>query len=129
ASLDVLVEIDVGGGRCGAAPGAPAADIARQVAAAPHLRFAGLQAYHGAAQHVRAAEDRRDLIALAVALVEETERVLQTVGLKAGVVSGAGTGTYENEASSGVYNELQCGSYVFMDADYARNRRADGSFF
>ena len=25
-----------------------------------------------------------------------------------------------------VYNELQAGSYIFMDADYARNKRADG---
>jgi D-serine deaminase-like pyridoxal phosphate-dependent protein len=45
------------------------------------------------------------------------------------VVGGAGTGTFELEAASGVYNELQAGSYVFMDADYARNRKADGSPF
>ena len=51
------------------------------------------------------------------------------IGLEARIVSGAGTGTYEFEAASGVWNELQCGSYVFMDADYARNKRADGSAF
>lgn len=129
ATLDVLVEIDVGGRRCGAAPGAAAARIAELVAKAPHLRFAGLQAYHGSAQHVREASERRNLIARAVELVEETRRALRAVGLEAGVISGGGTGTYENEAASGVYNELQCGSYVFMDADYARNKRADGSFF
>jgi len=129
AKLDVLVEIDVGGKRCGAAPGAPAARIAELVAKAPHLRFAGLQAYHGSAQHVREASERRDLIALAVASVEETLRALRAVGLEAQIVSGGGTGTYENEAASRVYNELQCGSYIFMDADYARNKRADGSAF
>ena len=63
--LDVLVEIDVGGGRCGTTPGAAAAHIAVQVARARHLCFAGLQAYHGSAQHVRAASDRRDQIAQA----------------------------------------------------------------
>jgi len=129
ATLDVMVEIDVGGRRCGAAPGAPAAHIAELVAKAPHLAFAGLQAYHGAAQHVREAGDRRDLIARAVEHVEATRRALRAVGLEARIVSGAGTGTYENEAASGVYNELQCGSYIFMDADYARNKRADGSGF
>jgi 3-hydroxy-D-aspartate aldolase len=129
AILDVLVEIDVGGQRCGAAPGAPAARIAQMIAAAPHLRLAGLQAYHGSAQHVRDAGERRSLIARAATLVRETQRALQAVGLVASTVSGAGTGTYENEATSGVYNELQCGSYIFMDADYARNRRADGSAF
>jgi D-serine deaminase-like pyridoxal phosphate-dependent protein len=129
ASLDVLVEIDVGGNRCGVAPGEPAARIAELVAAAPHLSFAGLQAYHGSAQHVRDAGERRDHILRAVSLVGETQRALRAVGLEARTVSGAGTGTYETEAASGVYNELQCGSYVFMDADYARNRQADGSAF
>jgi D-serine deaminase-like pyridoxal phosphate-dependent protein len=119
----------VGGQRCGVAPGAPAASLAQLVAAAPHLRFAGLQAYHGSAQHVRDAGERRTLILRAVSLVQETQRALRAVGLEARIVSGAGTGTYENEAASGVYNELQCGSYVFMDADYARNRQADGAAF
>jgi 3-hydroxy-D-aspartate aldolase len=129
ATLDVLVEIDVGGRRCGAPAGGPAARIAELVARSAHLRFAGLQAYHGSAQHVREAGERRTLIARAVELVEETRRSLATAGLEAHIVTGAGTGTYENEAASGVYNELQCGSYIFMDADYARNKRADGSAF
>jgi D-serine deaminase-like pyridoxal phosphate-dependent protein len=129
ARIDVMVEIDVGGKRCGVAPGEPAARIAALAAAAPHLRFAGLQAYHGSAQHVREAAERRNHIMQAVALVEETQRALAAAALKAGIVSGAGTGTYENEAGSGVYNELQCGSYIFMDADYARNRQVDGSPF
>jgi hypothetical protein len=38
----------------------------------------------------------------------------------------AGTGSFEFEAASGVYTELQCGSYIFMDADYGRNRDRDG---
>jgi D-serine deaminase-like pyridoxal phosphate-dependent protein len=37
-----------------------------------------------------------------------------------------GTGSFEFEAASGVYSELQCGSYIFMDADYGRNRDRDG---
>jgi D-serine deaminase-like pyridoxal phosphate-dependent protein len=49
--------------------------------------------------------------------------------LEATTIAGAGTGTFENEAASGVYTELQAGSYVFMDADYARNKRADGEPF
>jgi D-serine deaminase-like pyridoxal phosphate-dependent protein len=129
AELHVLVEIDVGARRCGTAPGAPAARLAALVARSPHLRFAGLQAYHGSAQHVREAAARRDQIARAVALVEDTLKALHNEGLEAQTVTGGGTGTYEHEAASRVYNELQCGSYVFMDADYARNKQADGSFF
>jgi 3-hydroxy-D-aspartate aldolase len=129
ACLDVLVEIDVGGRRCGVAPGEPAARIAMAIARSPHLRFAGLQAYHGAAQHVREPVQRSESIAGAVAGVKETLRALQAVGLQARIVGGAGTGSYENEAGSGVYSELQPGSYIFMDADYARNKGADGSPF
>jgi len=129
AKLHVLVEIDVGGRRCGVAPGEPAARIAKLIAASPHLRFAGLQAYYGSAQHVREAAERKAQIARCVEHVKETLRALQAVGLEAAIVSGAGTGTYENEASSGLYTELQAGSYIFMDADYARNKRADGGPF
>jgi D-threonine aldolase len=129
ATLDVLVEIDVGAGRCGTSPGKPAARIAEMIAGSPHLRFVGLQAYQGSAQHVREADARRRHIARAVELVEDTLAALRAVGLEARVIGGGGTGTYENEAASRVYNELQCGSYIFMDADYARNKREDGGFF
>ena len=128
-TLDVLVEIDVGAKRCGIAPGVPAARLAKQIASSPHLAFAGLQAYQGSAQHVRKADTRRDQIARAVEMVEETLRALRAAGLEARIVGGGGTGTYEIEAASRVYNELQCGSYIFMDADYARNKRADGGLF
>ena len=127
--IDVLVEIDVGGRRCGAAPGAPVAQIARVIARMQHLRFAGLQAYHGSAQHVRDAGERRAQIARAVADVRATVLELEAAGLQAEIIGGAGTGTYENEAASGLYTELQPGSYIFMDADYARNKGADGGPF
>jgi D-serine deaminase-like pyridoxal phosphate-dependent protein len=121
--LDVLVEIDVGGNRCGAAPGAPAARLAREVAAAEHLSFAGLHAYYGSAQHMRAPADRRGAIESAARLTRETIAALATEGLEARIVTGAGTGTFELEAASGAWNELQPGSYMFMDADYRRNTR------
>ena len=129
ARLNVLVEIDVGGRRCGAVPGVSAARLAERIARSPHLRFEGLQAYHGSAQHVRDARERQARIAQAVDHVKETQAALQAVGLHAETVTGAGTGTYENEAASGVYTELQAGSYIFMDADYARNKRGNGEPF
>jgi D-serine deaminase-like pyridoxal phosphate-dependent protein len=129
SKIDVLVEIDVGGRRCGTTPGAPAASIADRIARSPHLRFAGLQAYHGSAQHVREARDRSAQIARAVEHVKETQAALKVLGLQAPIVTGAGTGTYENEAASAVYGELQAGSYIFMDADYGRNKRGNGEPF
>ena len=126
-TLECLVEIDVGAGRCGVVPGADAVRLAQRIAAAPNLAFSGLQAYHGPAQHLRGFEERRDAIAKAVTMTRDTVALLDKAGLKCPIVGGAGTGTYAFEGTSGVYNELQCGSYVFMDADYGRIRDAGGA--
>lgn len=121
ALVDVYVEIDVGHGRCGIAPGAPAVALAQAVATEPLLRFAGLQAYHGKAQHLRTVQERRAAIAAVVERVQATRAALESTGLSVDLVTGAGTGTFLLETASGVYGELQAGSFLFMDADYARN--------
>ncbi len=127
--ITTLVEIDVGAGRCGVKPGAPARDLARMIADDANLEFGGLQAYHGSAQHLRTIDERGRAIDHAIAVTRETIEALAADGIECGIVGGAGTGTFEFEAASGVYNELQCGSYAFMDADYARNKAADGGPF
>ena len=121
-----LVEIEVGMERCGVPPGAPARDLARRIADAPHLRFGGLQAYHGRAQHLATADERRRAIDGATDAVRATLEALKADGLPCATVSGAGTGTFRLEAASGVYDELQVGSYIFMDTDYARIGGEDG---
>lgn len=125
--LPVLVEINLGGDRCGIDPGEPAAELAKMIDAAPKLTFAGLQAYHGAAQHLRTPAERTKAIAQAVDLVNLTKTALTAAGLPCPTVTGAGTGTYLHEAASGVFTELQCGSYIFMDKDYAANLGPDGA--
>jgi len=125
-TLDVLVELNVGANRCGVEPGAPALNLARLIAQSPGLRFAGVQAYHGAAQHLRTLQQRREAIGEAVSKVQATLELLEKNDLRAEIATGAGTGTYMLEAASGVYNEIQPGSYIFMDADYGRNLGQDG---
>ncbi len=125
--LPVYVEVNMGGNRCGVEPGEPALDLARRVADAAHLDFAGLQAYHGSAQHLRSWDERRAAIADAAAKAGSTRELLEKNGIACPVVTGAGTGSFEFETASGVYTELQCGSYIFMDADYGRNLDRDGA--
>jgi 3-hydroxy-D-aspartate aldolase len=127
--LGGLVEIEVGMQRCGIAAGQPAADLARRIADAPGLRFRGLQAYHGAAQHMPTLAERERAIAGAADAVRSTIAALQESGLTCELVSGAGTGTYRIEGSSGVWNELQAGSYLFMDTDYARIGDKNGGHY
>ena len=124
APLDVYVEIDVGMKRCGVPPGAAAVELAKMTCASAPLRFAGLQAYHGRAQHMRTMEERHAVIEAAAQHVLHTRRLLEEAGIACPIVTGAGSGTYMFEVESGAWDEIQPGSYAFMDADYARNEWA-----
>src|SRR3982751_3800417 len=114
----------VGGGRCGGPRGEPVLALARAIARSPNLRFAGLQAYHGRAQHVRSIGERRAAIDAAASAVGATKELLARHGIACPIVTGAGSGTYMLEIETGAWDEIQPGSYVFMDADYARNEWA-----
>lgn len=126
--LPVLVEVDVGQHRCGVEPGGAAAALARVIAERPSLRFAGIHAYHGGAQHLYDEGERRAALDRVAALVRETIAALTACGLGPEIVTGGGTGTYPMEAASGVYNEVQPGSYVFMDGDYRNVAGAPRAF-
>jgi D-serine deaminase-like pyridoxal phosphate-dependent protein len=122
ASLDVYVELEVGMKRCGVPPGPAAVALVREILRHAHLRFAGLHAYHGRAQHMRTMEERRAVIAAASEKILSMKSLLEKEGIATPIVTGAGSGTFMFEVESGTWNEIQPGSYVFMDADYARNQ-------
>ena len=124
--IECLVEIDCGAGRCGVTTTPAVVEIATAIDAAEGLKFAGLQAYQGAMQHLDSYEERKEKIGIAVAMVKDAVDTLRTKGLECDIVGGGGTGSYYFESTSGVYNELQCGSYAFMDADYGRILDKDG---
>lgn len=119
-TIECLVEIDCGAGRCGVTETQAVVDIAAAIDAADGVKFSGIQAYQGAMQHMDSYEDRRGKIDIAIAMVQEAVDALATKGLSCDIIGGGGTGSYYFEGNSGVFNELQCGSYAFMDADYGR---------
>jgi 3-hydroxy-D-aspartate aldolase len=125
-TIECLVEIDCGAGRCGVTTTPAVVEISKAIDAAPGLKFSGIQAYQGAMQHMDSYEDRKAKIAVAVAMVKDAVDTLKAEGLECDIVGGGGTGSYYFESTSGVYNELQCGSYAFMDADYGRILDKDG---
>jgi 3-hydroxy-D-aspartate aldolase len=125
--LKMLVEIEVGSGRCGVAPGEAAVALAERIAASRHLIFGGLQAYHGRAQHLAGWAERAAAISGAIEATRRTVDQLRQHGLPPAIVGGAGSGSFMLEAQSGVFNEVQAGSYVFMDSDYARIEGPDGA--
>ena len=125
-TLDVYVEIDVGMGRCGVSPGEQAAMLARAIHSSHSLNFAGLQCYHGSAQHFRSPQQRSQAIRSAAEAAIFSRKCIEAAGVAVPIITGAGTGSFVHERDSGVYGEIQAGSYIFMDRDYADNQRAPG---
>ncbi|MEH6457285.1 MAG: 3-hydroxy-D-aspartate aldolase BhcC [Cocleimonas sp.] len=124
--IECLVEIDCGAGRCGVQYGQPVVDLAKAIDIAEGLKFAGIQAYQGAMQHVESFEGRKEATGKAIEMVRTSVEMLTAEGLECDIVGGGGTGSYYFESDSGVFNELQCGSYAFMDADYQRIKDEGG---
>ena len=128
-SLGMLIEVNGGHNRCGigvaSAPGgcdlllAMAREI---ISRSPALRFRGIHCYNGALQHVRGAIDRRDRVFSGpVAAARTAVDALSAAGIACPVITGGGTGSFRSEVEGGVHNEIQPGSYCFMDVDYGLN--------
>ncbi|MCE2529810.1 MAG: DSD1 family PLP-dependent enzyme [Acidimicrobiia bacterium] len=129
SSVGVMVEMNTAEYRAGVPPGELFLQLAQRVDSTSSLRFVGIQAYNGVAQHIRDHPSRQAATERNTALVKESVDMLARHGIRCEVVTGGGTGTYDLEAASEVYNEIQPGTYVFMDADYLANRdRLGGPF-
>jgi 3-hydroxy-D-aspartate aldolase len=116
--LPVLVDIDPGIRRTGVASPEAAFALATRIAGAASLRFAGVQFYCGAQQHIEAYAERRTAIEDRTAYLKGVVDALRSAGLAPETVTGGGTGTHHIDAGLGVFNELQAGSYIFMDRQY-----------
>ena len=123
ARIDVYIELDVGHDRAGVPDVAAVVALGRAIASRGELSLRGLHAYFGNAQHWRSISERRQAISTATTLARSAKEALVAAGLPCDIVTGAGTGTFMLEAASGVYNEIQPGSYALMDADYAKNEQ------
>jgi len=117
-SVRVLVEVDVGMGRCGVEPGEPAVALARQVASSPGLIFEGLMGYEGHAVLRPTFEERREKAEAAMALLIRTKEQVEASGLEMRIVSAGGTGTYDISGAYAGVTEIQAGSYATMDVRY-----------
>ena len=117
--LNVLLDLDIGLHRTGVTPGAPAMELAHRIRAQSSLSFQGLQAYAGHLQHVESHTDRRARNLSALSQVAVMRDLLKAESIPCPVISGGGTGTFLIDSEAGVFTELQAGSYVFMDKQYA----------
>lgn len=118
--LSVLVDVDVGHARTGIADLGEGVRLAQSIVASGKLKFVGIQGYAGHAQHIPRPEERNAAADKAADILRRFIKAMMEAGLDCALISGSGTGTYRRDAAAGPYNELQVGSYVFMDSDYAR---------
>ncbi|HEV2363987.1 MAG TPA: DSD1 family PLP-dependent enzyme [Caulobacteraceae bacterium] len=126
AALTLLVDIDPGLHRTGVAGPAEAIALARAIAAAPQLKFGGVQFYCGREQHIGPWAERRAAIEDRTAYLKEVIGALGEAGLPPAMVTGGGTGTHAIDLDLRAFTELQVGSYIFMDRQYAECEAAAG---
>lgn len=117
--LRVLIEVDVGHGRCGVLPGRETLHLARQVSALPGLSLEGIMGYEGHAVMIPERARRVAAAERAMGQLVDTKRLLEANGIDCKTVSAGGTGTYDITGAYPGVTEIQAGSYATMDASYA----------
>ena len=119
AKVKVLIDIDPGLGRTGIAPGEGLSSLTAYLAdECSHLHFEGLQVYAGHCMHIESVLERQEKYKKAMRAGQLAKAQLLSEGYEVKIMSGGGTGSYEFESELGVLDELQAGSYAFMDIEY-----------
>ena len=129
-TLSIVIDVDVGLGRTGVSGPAHAVAMAERIAASPALRLKGVQGYGGHWQHRPGADKRLAAVTNGMARLTAVIDALRAAGHAVELVTGGGTGTVSADTTLGVFNELQTGSYIFMDLQYrdALGADDDGAF-
>lgn len=127
-TVDAYIEIEVGSQRSGVATPEQAVALAQAIADVPSLKLSGLQAYHGKSQHMRKRAERLAAAREAGNTAQKVKNALAQAGFPNLRITGAGTGSFPADAEAQVLDELQCGSYAFMDCDYGLNEPNEIAF-
>jgi len=117
-TMGVLVEVDIGMGRCGVPPGEPALELAQKLLDRPGLDFRGIQAYEGHVVYTSDFEERAARVRESMALAVQTRRLIEDRGIPVGVISGGATSTYRITGLIEGVDEIQAGTYPTMDWRY-----------
>jgi D-serine deaminase-like pyridoxal phosphate-dependent protein len=117
--LHVVIDIDPGFHRTGVPSAAAAVQVLASIRQHKNLIYSGVQMYCGKQQHIASYQERAEAIRDRTDYLQAVIAELTANGGAPQVVTGSGTGTHYIDAALGVFNELQVGSYVFMDRQYA----------
>lgn len=117
--ISLLIEVNVGMDRCGAQPGSSTVELARHIAASPHLQLAGLMGWEG---HVLSFDEDQKQAKIAESLhrLTSTAEACRAASLEIPIVSSSGSGTFLLAAPTPGLTEIQAGGGVFSDLNYQR---------
>ncbi len=118
--VSLLIEVDIGMGRCGVQPGEPALKLAQYVSKLPGVRFGGIQAFEGHLVNVMDREERRQKSRAAMQLAIDTRRQMEAAGIPVHCISGCSSATYDSTGVMEGVDEVQAGTYATMDRQYHR---------
>jgi D-serine deaminase-like pyridoxal phosphate-dependent protein len=119
-TVEVLVDLDVGQGRCGVRSLEQLVGLAREVRKQQGLRLIGVFGYEGHLQFIVDREERSKKGRAATGYLVAAAKELSGLGIDIELVSGAGTGTYDIASEFAEMTEIQAGSYIFMDGTYQK---------
>jgi D-serine deaminase-like pyridoxal phosphate-dependent protein len=123
--LRVLIEVDIGMGRTGVAPGEAAIALAQRIRALPALELMGVAAWEGHAIEIQNESDKSATIERAVGMLAATADALRRAGFAIPIVSCGGTGTFRFTARLPGVTEIQAGGGIFSDVRYRTKCHAD----
>jgi D-serine deaminase-like pyridoxal phosphate-dependent protein len=112
--IALLVDLDVGDHRTGAASVEQALDIALAIDQASHLWLRGVQAYSVTGSHGGDTETQ------AFQIAAEVRDAMASHGLHTDIVSGGSTGAWNIDLTIPDLTEVQAGSYALMDVAYQK---------
>jgi D-serine deaminase-like pyridoxal phosphate-dependent protein len=117
AKVRIAVSVYAGMARQGIEGGQPALELAQKISSSKRMSFEGFMAYSGNAAHTKGFENRKKRSMEVLAGVRESRDLAKKSGLPVNIMSGGSTGTYNIDHETGL-NELEAGTYVFMDTEY-----------
>ena len=120
STVHLLVEVDIGMGRCGLPPGESVVELAKQIVKFPGVQLDGIQAYEGQLVNVIDRDQRRTQSQAAMQLAIDTRRLLEKSGIPVTCLSGCSSATYDSTGAMDGVDEIQAGSYATMDRQYYR---------
>ncbi len=114
--IDLYIEFDCGANRCGIQSFNEIEKLILLINKLNFVNFVGFQAYNGSIQHIEDFNKRKEAVKKTCIKINKLKDKFNNFSP---IITGVGTGCFDLEVSENVYDEIQVGSYAFMDAHYS----------